>query len=234
MISERSFARGHSDFWEQTLPFGERFARSIRPDRYSAETPTAPNVRAEVAAELSYLYVSRAMEAKSSLPRLGSTTDYSIRLEATRFLDQFIDREDRTGVREEEVAEAMSMASPCLQRIKSEWRLPLLVVVKPVFDGCGTVDSCSGDLIVDSTLFEFKSVTRNFRGPDFRQVLTYLSLNALSPRFEILRVCLVNQRRGVIIAFDCEEFVRGLSGRSLIQVATEIAEHVAPDLTSAQ
>jgi hypothetical protein len=46
------------------------------------------------------------------------------------------------------------------------------LISRPVFNGCGFIDSSEADVVAETTLFEIKTVERTFRGADIRQLIT--------------------------------------------------------------
>jgi hypothetical protein len=87
-------------------------------------------------------------------------------------------------------------------------------IVRPMFRGCGYIDSSEGDVINVRTLYEIKTVDRLFRSHDLRQVITYAALNYASKQFEIERVGLFNPRSGYVCEFPIDEVCREISGIS--------------------
>lgn len=98
------------------------------------------------------------------------------------------------------------------------------IIFSPSFKGCGFVDSCHGDLIDGTTLCEVKAGSRNFRLADLRQLLTYATLNKLSPVTEITHLALVNPRRGVFYRDTFDAIAWAASGRSASDLASSITD----------
>ncbi len=104
------------------------------------------------------------------------------------------------------------------------------VVLRPMFPGCGYVDSSEGDVIFGSTLFEIKTVDRAVRSSDIRQTITYAALNAASAssRFNICGIGLFNPRRGQFCDIEIEHICSEISGRP----AQELFEVIIQALSS--
>jgi hypothetical protein len=66
---------------------------------------------------------------------------------------------------------------------------------RPEFPGCGIVDPAVGDFLAGGELIEVKSVERQLRGVDFRQILVYSAL-AYAANQSIERLTLINPRYG--------------------------------------
>lgn len=92
----------------------------------------------------------------------------------------------------------------------------------PQFSGCGTLDACCGDLIVDDILVEVKSGNRNFRSMDIRQVLIYCALNSVQRKYDIRSVSCVNPRRGVYFLVDLDTLCLQFASLSASEVLAEL------------
>jgi hypothetical protein len=101
------------------------------------------------------------------------------------------------------------------------------VKIAPSFPGCGWLDECSGDLLIDKVLCEVKAGENRFQGRDFRQVLIYAALNFQSRRYDIGSVCLVNPRLGIYIHEDLDDLCFGLAGAPATEVFAEIVDFIS-------
>lgn len=101
------------------------------------------------------------------------------------------------------------------------------IVVDPVFDGCGFINQSCGDLMVDDILVEIKSGERRFSVTDLRQVLVYLVLNhySKSPK-HISKIELFNPRMGISYTEDVETFSKNLSALCSQELFAEIQKFV--------
>lgn len=124
------------------------------------------------------------------------------------------------------IAEARSLAER-LERFVQ--RVPgCSVEIAPSFPGCGWLDECSGDLLIDKVLCEVKAGGESrFQGRDFRQVLIYAALNFQSRRYDIDSVCLVNPRLGIYLQEDLNNLCFELAGAPAVEVFAEIIDFVS-------
>lgn len=106
------------------------------------------------------------------------------------------------------------------------------VVPEPVFAGCGFIDTCRGDVLVETTLFEVKAGDRLFRSVDVRQLVTYAALNLASRQHEIRQVGLFNPRVGIRATVDIDELCFEVSGKDAITLLTEIVVAISSGETS--
>jgi len=110
-----------------------------------------------------------------------------------------------------------------MMRILAFGSLADKIVPEPKFPGCGIVDTCTGDVLVATTLFEIKAGDRFFLSIDVRQLMTYATLNHISKTFEISRVGLFNPRVGIRTEIDLDELCFEISGKRSVELLTEIA-----------
>ena len=101
------------------------------------------------------------------------------------------------------------------------------VVVRPIFYGCGFIDTSEGDVIFGDTLYEVKTVERTFRSSDVRQVLTYAALNSGSGQYSISRFGLFNPRRGNYCELDLDDVCVGISGRPAQELFSIVIETIS-------
>lgn len=125
-----------------------------------------------------------------------------------------------------EYFEALSLANR-LQAYFSTVSNGNQVLTNPFFKGCGFLNNCIGDVIVNETLYEIKMVNRNFRISDCKQILTYCALNYVSKQYKLNKVALFNPRSGKLATFNIDDFCLTLSGKSSTFLFGEIIEYVS-------
>lgn len=96
------------------------------------------------------------------------------------------------------------------------------IICRPEFKGCGIVDKCEGDILIENTLYEIKAGERPFRSIDLRQVLTYLALNRISESVGIDSIGVVNPRVGISFEMSVDEFSFEISGRDAVSLMDSI------------
>jgi len=104
---------------------------------------------------------------------------------------------------------------------------PSKVTVQPTFRGCGWLDECDGDLLLDSMLCEVKSGEGPFQSRDIRQLLTYAALNSAAGTYRIDGFCLVNPRRGVFLRESAVALSSAIAGTSFGALMAEIIDHLS-------
>ena len=235
MISEREFSKSHSTFWQELIPFVERFVRLINyglVERYHDEVKpeSVPDRRALISLVAQYSFDRLFDGKKEFFQDVSDSALKKIIRDASFLVRQYGAAGGRTLNADElhEIDElCKSIATYFL-----EIGLTTEIIRAPEFLGCGILDTCIGDYIYDSTLVEMKSVERNFRGVDIRQVLIYLSLANLHKNYRIKDICLMNPRRGVYVHMSVKKFVEELSGQPPEQIFWEVSEYVSSEVAS--
>lgn len=106
------------------------------------------------------------------------------------------------------------------------------IIINPRFSGCGIIDNCYGDIYMGNCLYEVKSVNRNFRIVDFKQLLIYSCLNHVSKQYDIKEVCLYNPLNCKYFKLDLNEFCLSVSGKTYDQLFNEIINFITNDEVS--
>lgn len=97
------------------------------------------------------------------------------------------------------------------------------VVISPAFSGLGFLNRSEADLIFDNTLVELKSGERKFKLIDFRQILIYLTQNHFSKEpLDLEYFELFNPRMGILFESRIDDMVYQLSALTPVEVYEEI------------
>jgi len=238
MISEKEFANGFAGFWSECLPFltpqliGEmNLAHEVLEDSEgeivkpfrSGEDNSQNDFIAETAFELFAKAVKTGKDvlslaedqqlladvASNSMSRLLGLRSYwrSIR---QKFPKTTTEESVALAVRFEDFFNNRSAERP--------------IIMQPRFKGCGILDSCYGDILASTCLYESKMVDRNMRSIDLKQVLIYCALNYRSQQYTIERVAVLNVRRAVVYEFTVDELARRAARKSAPEVFHQIAD----------
>ena len=218
MISEIAYIRDFASFWRQTTPLMDGFVRRLNRELCTRDfkpmvSETSPNRRGFV----NEVAFSVFCELVSSVQR-GSKFSSKFAIEkAAKLVSRQASREFLEGNYDPNLSEIET--SDIEEQIdRLYWKLVEsrgveAVTSRPQFKGCGIVDKCEGDLLIQKTLFEIKAGDRPFRAIDLRQLLTYLALNRASGSPSIEGIGLVNPRVGVSFEMLVDEFSFEVSGR---------------------
>ncbi|QEX20572.1 hypothetical protein FRZ61_04890 [Hypericibacter adhaerens] len=233
MISEITFSRDFSSFWRLACPMMDGFIRQLNRGSYDRDfapmkVETAPNRRAFVnevafsafcAITSSYLQGLKAVSVEDAI----AENEPLVRLLASQG--------ERDGDYEQELSsDEVNDAGEQVRRLGR--RLGPIgpsraITCRPRFPGCGIIDACEGDVLVDGILFEIKAGDRSFRSIDLRQLLVYLALNHAGNGTAIRFVGLINPRVGVSFQMSADEFCFEVSGRSTAQLLDAVVYGIA-------
>lgn len=120
-----------------------------------------------------------------------------------------------------------------------EERQPLRIELSPEIAGCGVIDRCAADILLEYEvpwlpepvlrLYEVKVVDRSFRAIDFRQLLTYAALMLAQERRPSV-VGLVNPRLGIYVECDVDELTMDTAGVP----ASELLDRIVFEVTAGE
>jgi hypothetical protein len=202
--------------------FSPPIASEVDPDRHAFV--------AELAFELLRVEIDGGGSAPSRMERARATEKVRSQIAAL------------AGVEEEAVAKPNRAEGREVSRLRDglkdflNERTPTRISVGPKIAGCGIIDACAADLLLEREatpgdqfrselyraplrLFEVKVVERSFRASDFRQLITYAALMSAAGSSPDA-VGLVNPRRGTFFECTMSELamdIAGLGGDELLQ-----------------
>ena len=100
-------------------------------------------------------------------------------------------------------------------------------MVNPLFNGCGIIKNCYGDVIADCDLFEIKATKKFFEPKDIRQLLTYCALNYNNKKFNIKNVGIYNPKIGQYFKINIDDLCLLVSGKDSTYVFNEILNFIS-------
>lgn len=228
MITEKAFALSHGSFWQNAIPLVSAYLRrrNLALERFTAPLESIlPNDRGLINEAAFRLYCA-ARERRVHAARLSKEDKKEAVVRAESFIERF--REPPSYPREKLSKEGLREAVVLAERLRefTEARGPARVITSPSFRGCGWVDGCSGDLLLDTNLCEVKAGDTAFRGIDVKQILVYAALNFVSRQYKIDEICLVNPRRGVFLRERLDRLSLSIAGVPAGQLLGEIVEYI--------
>jgi hypothetical protein len=230
MITEKHFVLSHSAFWHQLLPTVEDYIRECNLSAPRYQDPLVSRLPPEqrgVTNETGFRLFSHGLRESRSAASLSPATRDECAAAALDQIRRMRERQ-RAPVKELDAAgmdEAVTIALR-LEDFFSQARVDTPIPF-PAFPGCGWLDTCCGDILAASVLFEIKAGDRSFRSVDLRQLLCYSALNFAAKSYSILDVCLVNPRSGRYISESLEDVCRRSAGRPAAEVLADIVEYVS-------
>lgn len=213
MISAKTFA-ALSGAWRQVTPALEQFTRWVNENTERAGTRVTRLGSKD----------RSALIAETAFGALASGTGPTTSVQAAAF-DMLAPLERAPGMPELlSAAEEREVFRIMANTLKYVERVPARrVTYRPVFPGCGTVQTAEGDVLIDQELVEIKAVERPFRGSDFRQVLTYAALgHASGSEFEA--VTLLNPRLATYFSSPVQSLALDLGSTSWFDLMHELIE----------
>lgn len=212
MIDASSFALHHIAFWTDHAPTTEHFVRRINlehSERWSAPLDKPrEKIRAAYVAELAF---SRFCIRQSGIEE--SEIAYLATLEAKKRLFPLLENpstlEDPLSKSEE--GQVIHLENSLQTFFKSR---NMHIITRPIFYGCGYIDSSEGDILSGNCIFEVKTVDRPFRGGDIKQLITYCALNHFSSQFSLKTIGIFNPRRGTYFEMSLDKVSFEIAGKS--------------------
>lgn len=235
MISEITFSKRFTSFWNEVLPNANNYIRLINAGQVQAtHKPLNPAPRKHNVAIINVLafevyrnLVNRRTESQAlSSPAFFRSRLFASALKsAKKYVDRFGSHQSYklpfSPAEEQQLKEIVRIL---IERYGSS-RSP---VVDPQFDGCGFVDHCFGDILIGRRLIEVKSGERSFSVSDLRQLLVYCTLNHYSKKpFNIDSIEIFNPRMGACFSERVETVAIRLSALNSGELFAEIQRFIS-------
>lgn len=243
MISERTISKGFSALWGELFPlltanFMRVFNRAyvVRLTDFSGSACRPIPLGAELdhpdlVAELSFHIARISHEQRLSVDEVFDTP--ASRNEAIAASQRIIALYEgakptqTVSLSDVEQEEAKYLGHNYVKFLRNEEGE---IEFSPEIPGAGVLGPCQGDLSVGSTLFEIKTVHRNFQSKDLKQLILYLALQAATGDRRWLYGGLFNPRQAVSCRFEVNPFVGRLSGgRAPLEVFNDLVNGISRD-----
>jgi hypothetical protein len=216
MINERDIATRFSSTWAQVFPlltpnFMSKFNQS-KLDSVLQNTQVKSKGHPDVVSEMAFNISRLAHERDSAITDVSNNP--ILILEAFRTSVASIQKSARSSylpeeLNQEDIDESALLAEN-IRNFSLIWESGE-VVYAPELPGYGLISGCTGDLSIGNTLFEIKTVRRNFRSKDLKQLLLYLALKAVSSSDCWTYAGLYNPRTCQYCKFEVNNIVSNLS-----------------------
>jgi hypothetical protein len=235
MISELTFAKKFTSFWNQLLPNEKHYVRLINEGLFEVfDAPIGQMNRKENIAfinELAFELYKSIVQRKITPPDVDDNNFYKGVIFNTIY--------DNARARLAKFAYGSSFSLPLnanefhtmkqlVMRLYTRYYDSLANInASPFFSGCGYINNSLGDLYIPGKLIEVKSGARNFGVIDFRQVLIYCTLNFYSKEsIKIDFVELVNPRMGIIYSSRVDVLSNNLGSLNQEDLFFEIKQYI--------
>lgn len=243
MISERTFARSFTSFWDELLPLLTPSLVHVINDHYRQRLtdnlglllrPVEPraNTDSAVIAEFAFYLAKSATEAGITMK--AAYDDTQIRNQAltkaaliVSYYEGPVQYPPRTDLDDDELLEGLEIAqnyTRFFEQVPAKGTIQFL----PPIAGAGFLENCQADLAIGRALFEVKTVNRNLASKDIRQLLVYLALQAATGDRKWNLGGFFNPRRAEYIQFAIDEVLAQISGgRSSSEVYHSLIDFVS-------
>lgn len=233
MISEKTFASTYNSVWQELIPTGEGFVRLMNLARLHFDNPIKSNSdpkRRALINELAFLLFKTSAETGKTLEEIFKSEESRDQIgnQGVTFIQRFKGSNDdkASETTDDEWRESLEISKRFRVFLRYQ-EIGAQINTAPSFQGCGFIDDCAGDVLVGDTLYEVKAGDRPFRLVDVRQAVVYLALNHVSAKYQINHVGFVNTRLGTYYKVKATQFAFGISGKSLIELLSEIIDFIS-------
>ncbi|MDQ7096849.1 hypothetical protein REC12_24965 [Desulfosporosinus sp. PR] len=240
MISEKFFIKNYGSFWKSIFPLANIFIKSVLlecPNKGNELSLTTIGRRLSFVSHIGYLLFSQVALKNITRTKIDSLTIVNSWYQSLekigqnqfeKYADDEQDINDRLNTKE------LDDAKEIFERLYNQFcnNMQQEIHISPKFNGCGIIDDCYGDLLIGDILYEIKTVNRNFNIQDFRQLITYSSLNYASKQYSIKKIGLYNPRYDTHYMIELETFAATISGNNFSNICWEIINYISTEQLS--
>ena len=229
MIDAKVFATRYGSFWRDAAPALNAFVRRLNLDLYQRVEPPVDlrveSARSALVAETAFqLFSLRALHAELDEEFVEAYVDEAA-VKAGRKLVRLTANNVEESLGDMELyAVGELFRRLCGYFLGAEGQQ---VTVQPKIPGCGIVRVAEADVIVDKALYEVKSVDRDFRSIDIRQLVIYAAMNRAAGIYDIEELGIYNPRKGTEVKLSVEDLCVGISGLSAVELLDSVIYAVA-------
>ena len=229
MISERTFAETHSNFWRAILPRSEQMVRMLNASRtrdmLAFDSDRGAGNRGLINETASRI-VRSALTRQLEINKLATEDIKAATSDAHKFIARFRSPPgmEVPELEASEIHESMQLASRLKQQLAAYWSTLSMFVSIP---GAGILDSCEADGVSGRTIIEVKAGDRLCRSRDIRQVLTYVGLAKLAAESpKIQTICILNPRVGWNLTAEVEVVLDMAGGKTFDAFIADFENYV--------
>jgi hypothetical protein len=218
MINERNIAEKISAIWKQNFPmltpnfikvFNETHVNPINLNAVSINEGERYDLVSEASFNLAELVVQNNNTPGDYLSKPKNLNDllYKTAQSIWKKGGQFTADIKLTNSELKDLLQLSNNILEFIQFTKKE-----NIQFRPKLKGYGFISDLEADLSVDETLYEVKTVTRNFKSTDLKQLFLYLALRQVSEGNTWQYAGLYNPRKGTFTKFNVKKVIYNLSG----------------------
>ncbi|TQI71246.1 hypothetical protein JM79_2173 [Gramella sp. Hel_I_59] len=218
MISERDISEKFSAIWKQNFPlmtpsfmrvFNEAQVKKIN----SESIPVKANVRYDIVAETSFNLTQIVYQKNKKIDTIiadQEQLDEIVRETALTIWSSGNYTDKDLKLNEAEMNEIEKISNNTLEFISIVKKSDVLF--QPKLTGYSFIPDLTADLSIDDTLYEIKTVNRNFQSSDIKQLFIYLALKQVSDSQNWKYAGLYNPRKGTYCKFNIKSLIYNITG----------------------
>ncbi|OPB98005.1 hypothetical protein [Elizabethkingia occulta] len=218
MISERDIAEKFSPIWKQSFPFlTPNFIRMVNGTKLTEVNkmpiPSLQKARYDIVSEIAFTLSERSITSNQVLKTilLDSKAVLNITNEvASKIWKNGNYKDEDLILTKVEIDEIEKISNNTLEFINKQ--NPRKIIFRPMLKGYGFIPNLEADLLIDNTIVEIKTVNRNFKNSDLKQLLIYFALKQMSDKTNWEFGQLYNPRSGLTFKFELKELITKISG----------------------
>ncbi|SHE92829.1 hypothetical protein [Chryseobacterium sp. OV279] len=218
MINEREIAEKFSPIWKQSFPFlTPNFIRMVNGTQLTEvnriSIPSLQKARYDIVSEIAFTLSEQVITSKQKLKTVLS--DNKTLLNTTKEVASKIwkngnYKEEDLILTKVEINEIEKISNNTLEFISKQNSEK--IIFRPTLKGYGFIPNLEADLLIDNTIVEIKTVNRNFKNSDLKQLLIYFALKQMSDKTNWECGQLYNPRSGLAFKFELKELIYKISG----------------------
>ncbi|MGQ1908258.1 hypothetical protein ACT3CE_00585 [Marinifilum sp. RC60d5] len=218
MITERDIAEKFSVVWKQHFPllnsnFMRMFNESQVKQLNKIPIPIKENIKYDLVSEAAFILTNKLIENDCAIEEfLSDKTNLLDLITQTAFIIWKSGNYTKKDLvlSKVEIEEISSISKNIFEFIKINKKES--VQFKPTLKGYGIFPDLEADISIDDTLYEIKTVNRNFKSSDLKQLFIYLALGQVSDNMIWNYAGLYNPRKGTYCKFNIKSMVNNLTG----------------------
>ncbi|GAA5097260.1 hypothetical protein GCM10023210_32090 [Chryseobacterium ginsengisoli] len=221
MISERDLAEKFTDVWKQHFPLLTssymKLFNEAKPKIINQEIITnhSEDIRYDLVSQLAFNIVEKVSLKKSDYDDVWKEKNLKPIIEQTAFeiWRKSLSYKEINFLQVEE-KDCQNICNNIFEFLNK--KTVVSSSFKPRFSGYGIISDLIGDLQIDGILYEIKTVQRNFRSSDIKQLIIYLALSHVRGDVIWEYAGLYNPRKGTYCVFNVEKLIYDISaGKSI-------------------
>ena len=217
MISERDISEKFSTIWKQHFPLlTPNFIRVFNETQISSinrnQVIVLEEVRYDLVSEAAFNLAELAFISKQTSAEAFVEEEQLKILEITAksIWKSGNYTENDLFISDIEKQEIVLIADNTLEFIEKLGRQEVLF--KPQVKGYSFIPDLVADISIDDSLFEIKTVNRNFKSSDLKQLFIYIALRQVSEKENWKYAGLYNPRKGTYCKFNIKSLIYNLTG----------------------